>query len=156
MKKALCFLLVLSLGAALDRMLSVVPATSAAGGGEGAGAEKCAAKNGDVNADGNVDLSDAVTVLGNLFLGNPTALVPLCATPGPGGLPATGQSVCYGIVEGQGWVPVPCGEATCPGVPPRPPPGDSLRAPGVISHNRPRRSAPSPAVPPASLEMWLA
>ena len=35
-------------------------------------------------------------------------------------------------------------------VPPRPPPGNSLRAPGVIFHKLPRRSAVSPSVPPAS------
>mgnify|MGYP001596254201 CR=1 FL=1 len=30
-------------------------------------------------------------------------------------LPDTGQSACYSFVEPQGWVEVPCGEATCPG-----------------------------------------
>jgi len=63
-----------------------------------------------------VDLSDAVTILNFLFLGSPTELVPLCAPPpAPSGLPATGQKVCYGFVENQGWVEVPCGEATCAG-----------------------------------------
>jgi hypothetical protein len=47
------------------------------GGGGGA----CAATNGDVNADGNIDLSDAVSILGYLFLGNPPALLPACSGP---------------------------------------------------------------------------
>ena len=58
-------------------------------------AEKCSTKNGDVNADGTVDIADAVTVLGNLFLGNPTALVPLCEVQGSSGLPDTGQRKCF-------------------------------------------------------------
>ena len=78
--------------------------------------EKCAAQNGDVNADGNVDITDAITILGHLFLGSPTELVPLCAVPpAPAGLPGTGQSKCYGFVENQGWVEMPCAEAVCSG-----------------------------------------
>ena len=84
----------------------------------GGGAEKCAAKNGDVNADGKVDLSDAVTILGHLFLGSPTELVRLCTPPAaPSGLPATAQTACWSFDETQGlWVKVPCGEATCAAV----------------------------------------
>ena len=115
--KRLCSLaFAVVLGIVVDRVLVGVAVTSAAGGGQGGGVEKCAAKNGDVNADGNVDLSDAVTILGNLFLGSPTELVGLCAAPpAPSGLPATGQKVCYGFVENQGWVEVPCAEAACQG-----------------------------------------
>jgi len=77
---------------------SGIPVTAAAGGGQGGRVEKCAAKNGDVNSDGEVGLSDAVTILGYLFLGNPKELVPLCAAPpAPSGLPATGQKVCHGF-----------------------------------------------------------
>ncbi len=83
-----------------------------AGGGR---VEKCAAKNGDVNADGAVNLSDAVTILGHLFLGNPTELLPLCAPAGSSGLPHTGQTKCYGFVQGRGWTEVPCGAAVCQG-----------------------------------------
>jgi hypothetical protein len=80
--------------------------------GVGAGVEKCAAKNGDVNGDGNIDLSDAVSVLGNLFLGNPPQLPPLCASsPAATALPETGQDVCYGQAAGANWIEVPCGEA---------------------------------------------
>ena len=79
MKKALGLLLSMCFGAALCRLLDGIPVTAAAGGGQGGGGEKCASQNGDVNADGTVDLSDATTVLGYLFLGSPTALVPLCA-----------------------------------------------------------------------------
>jgi hypothetical protein len=83
----------------------------------GGPAEKCAAKNGDVNADGKVDLSDAVTILGHLFLGSPTALVQLCAPPAASaGLPATGQTACWTFDADQGvWVEVPCAGAACAG-----------------------------------------
>ena len=81
------------------------PTAIAIGSGEGGGIEKCAAMNGDVNGSGSVDLSDAVTVLNFLFLGNPTQLVPLCAAQGASGLPTTGQTDCYRYDEEQGWVP---------------------------------------------------
>lgn len=48
---------------------------------DAAAAQKCSMLNGDVNADGKIDLSDPVTVLGNLFLGSPAELVPLCDPP---------------------------------------------------------------------------
>jgi hypothetical protein len=83
-------------------------------GGGGGGAPACSSKNGDVNADGSVDLSDAVTILGNLFLGNPAELVPLCAPPpAASGLPDTGQRTCYDEVgatsRGE------CFKLSCPG-----------------------------------------
>ena len=68
----------------------------------------CAEKNGDVNADGAVDISDAATILGNLFLGNPTELFPLCASPAARGLPDTGQTRCYDC-SGQ---PIQCLDCT--------------------------------------------
>ncbi|MBI4603717.1 MAG: DUF1566 domain-containing protein [Planctomycetes bacterium] len=82
-----------------------------------AGGAPCASRNGDVNADGRVDLSDAVTILGNLFLGSPTTLVPLCAPPADTPrLAATGQAACWGFDGDQGlWLEVPCGEAACAG-----------------------------------------
>ncbi len=96
----------------LARIFDGVPRTAAAGGGQGGGVDKCAAKNGDVNAGGKINLSDAVTILGNLFLGNPTKLVPLSAPPAaPSGLPATGQTKCYG----QNGTEISCDGATCPG-----------------------------------------
>ena len=60
-----------------------------------AGGATCSLQNGDVNADGTKDLSDAVTILGHLFLGSPTQLLPLCETQGSSGLPDTGQTQCY-------------------------------------------------------------
>lgn len=88
-----------------------IPHTARAGGAP------CSAQNGDVNADAKVDLSDAVTILGNLFLGNPTGLAPLCDAPaGAVGLPTTGQSTCTIHDAAQGlWVPVPCDDAACKG-----------------------------------------
>ena len=61
-----------------------------------AGGPECAAENGDANADGSIDISDAVTILGNLFLGNPPQLPSLCASsPECTGLPDTGQRRCF-------------------------------------------------------------
>src|SRR2546426_12263201 len=81
MKKALGLFLAVCFGVALGRMFDGAPATAAGGDGQGAGVQKCAAKNGDVNSDGEVGLSDAVTILGFLFLGNPQELMPLCVPP---------------------------------------------------------------------------
>ena len=90
MKRVFGACLLLVVGVALGRMFDGVPATAATGGG--GNVDKCAAKNGDVNADGAVNLSDAVTILGHLFLGSPTELVPLCAAPpAPSGLPTRGS-----------------------------------------------------------------
>lgn len=85
----------------------------------GGGAVDCSARNGDINADGRMDVSDATTILGHLFLGGPTVLPPLCAPPAPAGspgVPGTGQTACYtfDLVDGL-WVEVHCSEALCPG-----------------------------------------
>ncbi len=66
--------------------------------------------NGDVNASGKIDIADAVYLLAYLFAKGPE--------PEPitgGGLPATGQTACYGSVPGPGWGPVPCESADWPG-----------------------------------------
>jgi hypothetical protein len=71
----------------------------------GGGAPSCSSANGDVNADGKLDLTDAVTILGHLFLGSPTELVPLCKTPGAAaGLAASGQIVCYRTDDDENWI----------------------------------------------------
>jgi hypothetical protein len=115
MKQVLSFSLVLAVGVALGRMFDGAPPRAEAGGGAGGGVEGCATQNGDVNADTFVNISDAIAMLGSLFNGEPPALAPLCGTGAPSGLPDTGQTACYGLVEGQGWVPVPCAEAACAG-----------------------------------------
>lgn len=86
---------------------------NAGAGGVGAQAqEPCARENGDVNADGKIDLADPITILGHLFQGSPTELVPLCAPPqSASGLPDTGQTKCY---DGAG-KEVACGSSSCPG-----------------------------------------
>ena len=118
----------MSLGLMLGFYLRGGSPTALAGG-----VDKCTTQNGDVNADGNIDLSDAVTILGNLFLGNPTELMGLCDPPEltariaeleaelaacraghPASLPGTGQTKCYDIVDGN-WTEVPCDQATCKG-----------------------------------------
>lgn len=72
----------------------------------------CTAENGDIDADGQINLTDAVTLLGRLFQGSPTALAPLCENPPPPtGLPATGQTQCYDAI-GRG---VFCDSQSCPG-----------------------------------------
>jgi hypothetical protein len=95
MKKLLIVVSVFGLGVVADRMLDGVLRNAEAVEGQAGGAEKCAAKNGDVNASGAVDLADAVTILGNLFLGNPAELLPLCASSAARGLPDTGQARCF-------------------------------------------------------------
>jgi hypothetical protein len=68
--------------------------------------------NGDVNADGELNISDAVYLLKYLFLGGPEPLgisSEPCSPPSL--LPATGQTWCYdtsGIL-------VDCAGATCAG-----------------------------------------
>jgi hypothetical protein len=117
MKRIVVFLLVLGSGVVLGRFLDDAPATAAAGRGGGAGQPRCAAVNGDVNADSTVNLADAVTILGHLFLGGPADLLPLCASPGGGsGLPATGQTDCWSFDGDEGlWLKVPCDDPPCAG-----------------------------------------
>jgi hypothetical protein len=93
--------------------LHAPPAVNASAGGAGAQAqESCARENGDVNADGKIDLADPITILGHLFQGSPTELVPLCAPPAaPSGLPDTGQTKCFDDAGKE----IPCDSATCPG-----------------------------------------
>lgn len=115
MKKVLGFLLAVCLGMAIDRLGSGGPAVSATGGGHGGGVEACPSTNGDVNADGKIDLTDAVTILGHLFRGSPTELLELCAEPppppAPSSLPDTGETKCYEL----NGVEIPCADATCKG-----------------------------------------
>jgi hypothetical protein len=94
MKNVLAGLLLLGVGVAVGRFEGGASPAEAVGA-QGGGVASCAAKNGDVNGDGNVDMSDPVTILGNLFLGSPAVLVPLCSAQGGGGLPDTGQTQCF-------------------------------------------------------------
>ena len=96
-----------SIGSLLTAL--VLAPRAVAGGGQDGGVEKCVTRNGDVDADGTIKLTDAVTILGHLFLGNPTDLLPLCpsiASP----VPATGQTQCYDADGGD----ISCG-TTCTG-----------------------------------------
>jgi hypothetical protein len=79
--------------------------------------------NGDVDGDGTINITDPIYLLNWLFTAGP-APVPIesapcdsCCPPvcPPEHLPATGQTECYGLVEGQGWVVVPCEGAENPG-----------------------------------------
>ena len=91
MSKVIAVVLVFGIGVAIGRFDGGVSRAEAVAA-QGGGAASCATKNGDVNGDGSIDLSDAVTILGNLFLGSPAVLVPLCSERG---LPDTGQTACY-------------------------------------------------------------
>jgi hypothetical protein len=77
--------------------------------------ELAAAANGDVNGDQTIDISDASHLLGWLFLGGREPVPCEGAGGAPSPLPATGQTSCYGLVEGEGWREVPCDRAGCPG-----------------------------------------
>ncbi len=117
-----------SLGLFLGFYLREGAPTALAAVGQGGVVEVCASKNGDVNADGKVNLTDAVTILGNLFQGSPEELVGLCTPSGleacqaelattraalvstqeklaqcqqakASALPDTGQNACYGLIN---------------------------------------------------------
>jgi hypothetical protein len=94
MKKLAMALVLLGAGWMLRSMFDGAPPRAEAGDGPGGGAEVCTNKNGDVDGSGAVDLSDALSILGFLFLGSPPQLPPLCASS-PKGLPDTGQDVCF-------------------------------------------------------------
>ena len=78
MQRILILSLVLGVGVVVGRMFDGVPSTAEAGGGQGV--VKCATINGDVNADDTLNIADAISILGNLFLGEPSELAPLCET----------------------------------------------------------------------------
>jgi uncharacterized protein DUF1566 len=83
------------------------------GGGKGGGVP---AGNGDVNGDGSLDISDAVYIINNQFLGGPAPVAIECPTPAGKGLPATGQTKCYQYLGSVGFVEIPCDDpAVCPG-----------------------------------------
>jgi hypothetical protein len=86
----------------------LVHAEGGAGGGASVG-------NGDVNADGAINITDAVHLLEWLFRGGPAPEPIECPPPGGGALPATGQTECTGYVDGEGWVTVPCETAEIAG-----------------------------------------
>jgi hypothetical protein len=104
MKKLFAAAVLFTLGMLVDLHPREGPPTALAGG------PACATENGDANADGRIDLSDAVTILGNLFLGKPPQLPPLCASSRTG-LPDTGQNQCFDC-EGK-----PVGCKSCLGQP---------------------------------------
>ena len=88
-----CALVSLSLGILLGGFLRKPSPTAEAGQ-----QAPCAARNGDSNGDGSLDLSDAVYLLAFLFQGGP-GVAPLCPAS-PASLPATGQEKCWdGAVE---------------------------------------------------------
>jgi hypothetical protein len=74
------------------------------------GAGPVASQNGDVNGDGELNLSDAIYLLNALFRGGPQPV----SCPGStanAGLPDTGQRICYD----QAGKEIPCDSGSCPG-----------------------------------------
>lgn len=67
--------------------------------------------NGDVNADGNLDISDAIHLLVHLFAGGPQPETLPCGPETPVYVPATGQTVCY---DTQGTI-IECDREDLPG-----------------------------------------
>ncbi len=86
MKRTLCLGLLLSAALLAGGLWKQAPAE-----GEGGGAGNVPSGNGDVNASGKIDISDAVYLLDFLFVGGPPPL----PCPPSQGLPATGQTTCY-------------------------------------------------------------
>jgi hypothetical protein len=118
MKKVLLVLVVFGLGVGVGSFLDRKAPVAEAGQEPGCAPLLMTASGAviqDMNGDGVFDpIAEALRLLNWAFLGAP-APVPPCVGGGPAGLPDTGQATCYGLVEGQLWVPVPCGEAACAG-----------------------------------------
>jgi hypothetical protein len=121
-----CFTITAALIAGLTLGISLRPGSPSALGGaavapKGGGGGACAATNGDVNADGNLDLSDAVSILGYLFLGNPQTLLPACSGPPVAEVrrdsPLGVLLVLLDVFDGLNGIPVP---PTCGASPPAP------------------------------------
>jgi hypothetical protein len=97
MRKLCGFCFVLALGVGLGRLSSGRIQQAEAGG---VGTVVCSARNGDVNSDGKVDVSDAITVVEFLFLGRPALLQPYC----PPDLPPVGSTPGRFVDNGDGTV----------------------------------------------------
>lgn len=105
MKKILAVSLVLNAALAACLCWKEVTAHAAGGGGVPVG-------NGDVNGDGDYDVSDAVYYLSWRFLGGPAPVPIACPPPVGKGLPDTGQTWCY---DQQGREVRCAATLTCPG-----------------------------------------
>jgi hypothetical protein len=94
MRRTIGILLISVVCFVVGRLSSHVP-VSAQGqpGYDGHGAAAVPSGNGDVNADGRLDIADAIYIISNQFHGGPAPLPIACP---PTGLPATGQTKCYG------------------------------------------------------------
>jgi len=111
MKMVLGFALGFGICAAVGPLIQEAPARAEAGGGGGGGVATCSLTNGDVNADGGIDVSDAITIIKYVFIDENPQLLPLCGAAAPSGLPDTGQKVCYDSL----FAVSDCASAFCPG-----------------------------------------
>ena len=78
----------------VTRLLASVLFLGALGMGSKAWTEGVPAGNGDLNADGKIDISDVVYLFDWLFLGGEAPVEIRCPQPGAGPLPATGLTRC--------------------------------------------------------------
>src|SRR5688572_22902421 len=94
MKKVCQVVCLIGIGVAVGRLPDFLPLKVEAGRGQPGGGDTCTSMNGDVNADGRFDLTDAVTILGHLFQGQPENLAIFCKE-GTSSLRVTGQGDCF-------------------------------------------------------------
>ncbi|MGH9360438.1 MAG: DUF1566 domain-containing protein [Thermoanaerobaculia bacterium] len=79
-------------------------------GADGGGGGPPPLQNGDVNADGTIDLTDAIGILNWLFLAGPEPAPIVCGRE-PALLPASGQAGCFNDAGDA----ADCSAAECPG-----------------------------------------
>ncbi len=123
MRRIFVLLLVLGVGVVLGRMLDGVVSTVEAAGGQGRGGAVLG--NGDVNGDGDINISDVSYLLNWLFNGGPEPEPCEGGGGAPSDLPDTGQTTCY---DQRGNV-IDCMSDTCAGQ-------DGLYATGCPSEGR--------------------
>jgi hypothetical protein len=81
MKRVFIAFVAAAAGVALGRWFDGIPGTAVAQDGRGDEGGDCATMNGDVNADGVLDVSDAIVILLKLFRDSSQPISPFCPQP---------------------------------------------------------------------------